>query len=120
MAIQRIKNSLSFIFFTILIMFISCDFFDDEPTDKEVTVTLYISSETASCTGMTGVSYECMLVKEKEKDSWITWAFEGITGFTYEKGYNYELLVKKTIYANPPADGNDYRYELIQVISKTP
>lgn len=118
MTIQRTKNSLSLIFFALLIMFTSCDFFDEEPEDKEVTVTLYVSSETGSFTGIMGVAYECMLVKEKGKDSWVTWAFEGITGFTYEKGYNYELLVRKTIYANPPADGRAYSYELIQVISK--
>ena len=38
--------------------------------------------------------------------------------FTYEKGYEYELLATKTIYANPPADGSSYDYTLIKVVSK--
>lgn len=42
-----------------------------------------------------------MLVKEKGQTSWNTWEFEGINRFTYEKGFDYELLVTKTIYANP-------------------
>ena len=36
----------------------------------------------------------------------------------YEKGYEYELLATKTIYANPPADGSSYDYTLIKVVSK--
>ena len=118
MTIQKIKTYLNLILFAVLIMFTSCDFFDDEPKDKEVIVTLFVSAQTGSMTGMTGIAHECMLVKQKGKDSWETWPFEGIIGFTYEKGYDYELLVRKTIYANPPADGHSYSFELIQVISK--
>uniref|UniRef100_UPI004024E298 DUF4377 domain-containing protein n=1 Tax=Prevotella sp. TaxID=59823 RepID=UPI004024E298 len=29
------------------------------------------------------------------------------------KGYDYELLATKTIYANPPADGSSYDYTLV-------
>ena len=118
MTIQKIKTSLGLIFFAVLIMLTSCNLLDDdEPTDKTVTVTLYVSAQTGSMTGLTGVAHECMLVKEKEQDSWEPWAFEGIKGFTYERGYYYELLVRKIIYANPPANGSDYRYELIQIVS---
>uniref|UniRef100_UPI004027CCCE DUF4377 domain-containing protein n=1 Tax=Prevotella sp. TaxID=59823 RepID=UPI004027CCCE len=28
------------------------------------------------------------------------------------KGYDYELLATKTLYANPPADGSSYDYTL--------
>lgn len=118
MKIQQTKICLCFIFSAILIIFTGCDFLDDEPKDKEVTLTLYVSAQTGSMTGMTGVACECMLIREEGKDSWEPWAFEGINGFTYEKGYDYELLVRKTIYANPPADGGTYSYELKQVISK--
>ncbi|MDO4497971.1 MAG: DUF4377 domain-containing protein [Bacteroidales bacterium] len=38
--------------------------------------------------------------------------------FTYDKGFDYELLVQKTTYANPPADGGSYSYKLIEIISK--
>ena len=29
------------------------------------------------------------------------------------KGYDYELLATKTLYANPPADGSSYDYTLV-------
>lgn len=116
---QETKIGISILFLTMLIMLTSCDFLgDDEPTDKKETVTLYVSSETGIMSGLTAVEYECMLVKEKGQTSWNPWEFEGITGFTYEKGFDYELLVTKTIYANPPADGGSYSYELIRVVSK--
>lgn len=111
---------ISSLFLAILVMITSCSSFgDDEPTDKKETVTLYVSAETGSHIGLTGEAHECMLVKEKSQASWNTWEFEGINGFTYEKGFDYELLVTKTTYANPPADGRSYTYELIQEISKS-
>ncbi len=101
------------------IMFAGCDSLNlDESADKVETVTLYVSAETGSMMGMTEIAYECMLVKEKGQTSWNPWEFGGIKGFTYEKGYDYELLVKKTTYADPPADGSSYGYELIRVVSK--
>lgn len=119
MTIQETKIGISILFLTMLIMLTSCDFLgDDEPTDKKEIVTLYVSSETGTMSGLTGVEHECMLVKEKEQTSWNPWEFEGINGFIYEKGFDYELLVTKTIYANPPADGGTYSYELIREVSK--
>lgn len=91
---------------------------DNEPVDRQETVTLYVSANMGQTTGLTGTMHDCMLVKEKGDDTWSTWALEGIKGFTYEEGYNYELLVTKTIYANPPADGGAYGYSLIQIVSK--
>lgn len=119
MAIQRTRIGINIIFLAILIMFTSCDFFvDNEPTDKRYTVTLYVSAKTGNMMGLTGIAHECMLVKEKGQSSWTPWEFEGINGFTYDKGFEYELLVTKTIYANPPADGGSYGYELIREVSK--
>lgn len=120
MTIQKNKNVISILFLAMLIMVTSCDFLgDDEPTDKKETVTLYVSAEIGRMTGLTGVEHDCMLVKEKGQTSWNTWEFEGINRFTYEKGFDYELLVTKTIYANPPADGGGYSYELIREVSKS-
>lgn len=99
-------------------MFASCLNDDDEPKDKQKTVTLYVSATTGECTGMTGTPHECMLIKEKGEKTWEPCEFNGIEGFTYEKGYEYELLATKTIYANPPADGSSYDYTLIKVVSK--
>jgi len=43
----------------------------------------------------------------------------GIEDFTYELGFDYELLVRKSEIDNPPADGSSIRYELIEVVSQT-
>jgi len=112
-------NCLPTILVIIFSTLVSCNpFDDDEQADRKETVILYVSSETGSAVGLNGESYEYMLVREKGQSSWNTWAFEGIEGFTYEKGYEYELLVTKTIYANPPADGGAYDYVLVSIVSK--
>lgn len=99
-------------------LFTSC-LNDDEPSDKQKTVTVYVAAKTRQAiTGFGGTEHECMLVKEKGDNTWSPYDFGAITGFTYEKGYEYELLVTKTIYANPPADGGSYDYTLIKVVSK--
>ncbi len=41
-----------------------------------------------------------------------------IKGFTYEQGYEYELLIKVKHLATPPADGSSEEYYLIKEISK--
>lgn len=46
---------------------------DEEPTDRKETVSLYVSSETGSMTGLTGAAHECMLIKEKSQTSWNPW-----------------------------------------------
>lgn len=107
MIIQKTRISICFVLLTVLTMLTSC-VNDNEPADKQETITLYVSATTGQTTGLTGTTHECMLVKEKGQSSWNTWEFQGIKGFIYEKGYDYELLVMKTIYANPPADGGSF------------
>ena len=94
---------------------------DDELKDKEIEVTMSISENT-------DIMYllfddnkenpiECMLVMEDGVDqSWRKMAFSEIECFMYEKGHRYKLRVKKTILANPPADGSAWKYELIEVL----
>ena len=112
---KKIKTRIGilFILLTVFTMFASCLNDDDEPKDKQKTVTLYVSATTGERTGMTGTPHECMLIKEKGEKTWEPCEFNGIEGFTYEKGYEYELLATKTIYANPPADGSSYDYTLV-------
>lgn len=60
---------------------------------------------------------ECMLIMENGVDqTWKKMWFSQIAGFTYEKGHRYKLRVRKTILANPPADGSAWKYELIEVL----
>ena len=117
---EKIKTRIGIlvILLTVFTMFASCLNDDDEPKDKQKTVTLYVSATTGERTGMTGTPHECMLIKEKGEKTLEPCEFNGIKGFTYEKGYEYELLATKNIYANPPADGSSYDYTLIKVVSK--
>lgn len=94
---------------------------DDEPKDSVKEIRMLVSAET-------GVTYawgddmkenpiECLLVKtESDSEEWQNLGFEQIKGFTYERGHEYYLSVKRTILANPPADASDRTYELIRVL----
>ena len=95
---------------------------DDDNEDKVEQVTVYVSAET-------GVYYDMWLdperenpiigmqILEKGENRWRTVSLYTITGFTYKKGNEYELLVKKTTLANPPQDDANVRYELICIVS---
>ncbi|MBR0489535.1 MAG: DUF4377 domain-containing protein [Prevotella sp.] len=96
---------------------------DDDNEDKEEQVTVYVSAET-------GVYYDMWLDPERENpiigmqireegtSVWRTVSLYTIKGFTYEKGNEYELLVKKTTVANSPQDDVNVRYELISIVSQ--
>ena len=96
---------------------------DDDNEDKVEQVTIYVSAET-------GVYYDMWLdperenpiigmqIREEGSSVWWTVGLYTITGFTYEKGNEYELLVKKTTLANTPQDDVNVRYELISIVSK--
>ena len=95
---------------------------DNDTADKVEQVTVYVSAET-------GIYYdlfdaerqhpiEGMKIQEKGTTRWECVHFATITGFTYEKGYEYELLVKKTTLTNPPQDSSNIRYELIRIVSQ--
>ena len=95
---------------------------NDDNEDKVEQVTLYVSAET-------GVYYDMWLdperenpivgmrIQEKGDTHWSCVSFYTITGFTYERGHEYELLVKRTKLANPPQDAGMYRYELVRIIT---
>lgn len=94
---------------------------DDGPKDSVKEIRMQVSAET-------GVTYawgddmkenpiECLLVKtEGDSEEWQNLGFEQIKGFTYERGHEYYLSVKRTILANPPANASDRTYELIRVL----
>lgn len=94
----------------------------DEPKDIVKETRVMVSSET-------GVTYhwgddkrehpiECMLVKfPDEPDRWQPLMFGEIEGFTYERGHEYYLIVRRTTLANPPADASCHTYSLIKILS---
>ena len=61
---------------------------------------------------------ECMRVMtEDEPGRWQNLHFSDIKGFTYERGHEYELRVKRTILANPPQDASNRTYELVRILA---
>lgn len=76
---------------------------------------LYIGSELADCYGV--VPQKCMLVKKNLGDEW-EFFYDQITGFQYQEGYRYKLLVKSSAIEDPAQDASSIAYELIEVIEK--
>jgi len=111
--------------FLISFLFIACHFIaacgNNEPKNIIKEIRMSISSDT-------GITYslfdnnkenpiECMLVMTEDNPSvWQPLAFGAIEGFTYEQGHEYYLRVKKTTFANPPADASDTTYSLIEIL----
>lgn len=94
---------------------------DDELKDKVVVITMSVSENTDIMYWLFDHNkenpIECMLVMEDGVDqTWRKMSFSGIEWFTYEKGHRYKLRAKKTILANPPADGSAWKYELVEVL----
>ena len=94
---------------------------DDELKDKVVEVTMSVSENTDIMYSLFDDNkenpVECMLVMEDGVDqTWRKMSLSGIEWFTYEKGHRYKLRAKKTILANPPADGSAWKYELVEVL----
>ncbi len=102
------------------LMFTACSE-DDGPKDIVRETRMEVSSETGIMYAMFDDKQEhpieCMLVKTEEyPNQWVPMAFGTIEGFTYERGHEYYISVKKTILANPPADGPNCIYTLIKVL----
>ena len=99
---------------------------DFEPKDKNKDKTREIRLEVSYETGITygwpddkkEHPIECMLVKmPDDQDRWQPMMFGEIEGFTYERGHEYCLSVRRTTLANPPADASCYTYSLIKILS---
>ena len=97
---------------------------DDEPKDRVKEIRMNVLPET-------GIMYplfddkqeypiECLLVKTDDNPNQIEQlGMNRIEGFTYERGHEYYLSVKRTILANPPADGYNRTYKLIRRTRQT-
>ena len=92
---------------------------DNDIEDKVEQVTVYVSAETGLFYNVPNTTpEEGMIIRIEGEDHYICVAFNTIAGFNYEKGNEYELLVKKTTLANPPKDSGSTRYELIRIVSQ--
>ena len=76
---------------------------------------IYVASSQVDCTGVAPM--KCLQIKEDVNDKW-QYFYQSIAGFTYQPGYEYELIVKTESIAHPPADGSSIKYTLIKQVSK--
>lgn len=115
---MKMKNTLNLLFLLLAVFAISsCSSDDDEKKDSVKEITIYVSSETGESYGFNSTPEECMLVKfENPNGEWEHLGLYRIEGFTYVKGHEYELRVKMTTLANPPADGYGHKYLLVKIV----
>lgn len=115
---RKMKKTLNLLFLLLAVFAISsCSSDDDEKKDSVKEITIYVSSETGESYGFNSTPEECMLVKfDNPNDEWEHLGLYRIEGFTYVKGHEYELRVKMTTLANPPADGYSHKYLLVKIV----
>ena len=114
---MTIKN-LSLVLLTALsFIWVGCDN-DDTSNDTYVDIIIQVSEKTVyEPVWGSDTPVEHMLVKEQSATEWQPLVMGSIEGFEYVQGHAYELKVRKTTLANPPQDGADYTYRLLEVIS---
>ena len=115
---RKMKKTLNLLFLLLAVFAISsCSSDDDEKKDSVKEITIYVSSETGESYGFNSTPEECMLVKfNNPNGEWEHLGLYRIEGFTYVKGHEYELRVKMTTLANPPADGYSHKYLLVKIV----
>ena len=115
---RKMKKTLNLLFLLLAVFAISsCSSDDDEKKDSVKEITIYVSSETGESYGFNSTPEECMLVKfDNPNGEWKHLGLYRIEGFTYVKGHEYELRVKMTTLANPPADGYSHKYLLVKIV----
>lgn len=80
-------------------------------------VTIFVGPEMVDCVGEGPQS--CLLVKTDPNDEYGLF-YNSIAGFTFEPGFEYELIVRVEPVENPPAGGSSLQYTLVEEVSKTP
>ena len=115
---RKMKKTLNLLFLLLAVFAVSsCSSDDDEKKDSVKEITIYVSSETGESYGFNSTPEECMLVKfDNPNGKWEHLGLYCIEGFTYVKGHEYELRVKMTTLANPPADGYSHKYLLVKIV----
>ena len=115
---RKIKKTLNLLFLLLAVFAISsCSSDDDEIKDSVKEITIYVSSETGESYGFNSTPEECMLVKfDNPNGEWEHLGLYRIEGFTYVKGHEYELRIKMTTLASPPADGYSHKYLLVKIV----
>ena len=121
----NIKSVLKYIYmFLLCLCFASCD--DDDIT----TTKIYVEVDAVAgdyypimLTGSTPPSQPGMYVRFEGENKWRVWSQHEISGFTYQEGFYYKLLVKKTVDNKRKEElgvHHDVTHTLIRIIEETP
>lgn len=108
------KNLFTLTICAVMVLLASCS--NDE--EKESILNLSISAETIIHPAWPFDEQELMVATNKADNTTIYLTLGEIQGFEYKKGYEYELIVKKTLLDNPPQDGSDCTFSLIELMSE--
>lgn len=79
--------------------------------------TIYVGPELVDCVGV--APQQCLQVKESPEADYELF-YGQIEGFTFEEGYEYELVIREEQVENPPADASSIRWVLVEEVSRTP
>ena len=82
--------------------------------DSEV-LTLFVGPEQLEC--MVFIPTTCLQVRFSPDGNWENFS-DPIEGFDFERGFFYELRVRRVSIADPPADASSLRWILLELISK--
>ena len=69
--------------------------------------------------GDRGPSEGCLRVRRGTSEHWELF-YDDIVGFTHETGVEYEVIVEVSAAIDPPADGSALRYELVEMVDRSP
>lgn len=90
---------------------------EKNPEELATVQTWKIASHLTDCQAM--ALQKCLLIQKLDQKE--PAAFYGpIGGFDYEQGFDYVIRVKEIPVKNPSADASSFRYELVELVSKTP
>lgn len=99
-----------------MVLFFACN---KENTDISKQIIIIVDSETQEYINWgSDTPVEGLKIKESEGADWTVMPLNCIEGFEYEMGNEYRLLVLKTTLANPPLDGSNVAYKLINIVDK--
>ncbi|NNC69766.1 MAG: META domain-containing protein [Flavobacteriaceae bacterium] len=82
-------------------------------TSCDVNKTIYVAPALADCEG--DGKHTCLMIKENREDDW-TLLPNQIEGFDYKEGFTYKIEVNISKVKNPPTNGTDLKYKLVNLI----
>lgn len=102
-----------------VLLFSGCSKDDTKDWSEEVNLIVSYQFVEYYPFGYIGAPLKGINTKEENSNVWVVLHEKGIEGFEYVEGYEYYLKVLKIHLSNPPMDGSNFEYKLINIISRT-